>query len=56
MIALFWISIALWLVALLAYALMLGGYSGSRKLLLRVVIFSAIAAMLTGGLYMAAGI
>jgi len=56
MIALFWISIALWLVTLLAYALMLGGYSRSRKFLYRVLIMSAIVAMLTGGLYMAVGI
>jgi len=56
MIALFWISIALWMVALFSYALILSGHTRSRKFLYRTVIVSAIAAMLTGGLYMVVAI
>ena len=54
--SLFWISIALWLVALLAYALILSGPARSRKYLYQTLILSAIAALVTGGLYMLVGI
>lgn len=56
MIALFWISIALWMVALFSYALMLSGQTRSRKLLYITVIVSAIGATLIGGLYMVVAI
>ena len=54
--SLFWISIALWLVALLAYALILSGRARPRKYLYQTLILSAIAALVTGGLYMLVGI
>lgn len=53
---LFWISIALWLVALFAYALILSGHGRSHKYLYRTLVLSAIVAMLTGGLYMVVGL
>lgn len=53
---LFWISVGLWMVALFAYALILSGHTRSKRYLYRTVILSAIAAMLTGGLYMVVAI
>lgn len=52
--ALFWISIALWLLALFSYALILSGHTRRRRFLYRTLLAAAIAAMLTGGLYLAA--
>jgi hypothetical protein len=54
--ALFWTSIALWMVALFAYAVILSGHARSHKYLYRTLVLSAIAAMLTGGLYMVVAI
>ncbi len=77
---LFWLSIGLWVVALVSYALILSGneqlqrrsagmsvfmpfealfhstrYSRSLKYLYRILILSAIGAMVTGGLYLLSG-
>ncbi len=78
---LFWLSIGLWIVALVSYALILSGneqlqrksarmsvfipfealfrsarYSRSRKYLYRILIMSAMGAMVTGGLFLLTGI
>ena len=52
--ALFWISITLWLLALFAYALILSGHTRRRRFLYRTLIAAAVAAILTGGLYLLA--
>ena len=77
---LFWISIGLWVVALVSYALILSGneqlqrtsarasvfipfqvlfrnarYSRSLKYLYWTLIFSAMGAMVTGGLFLLSG-
>ena len=52
---LFWISIGLWLVALVAYALMLSGHVQRRDVLYRASVACAVGAMITGGLYMLYG-
>ncbi len=76
----FWLSIGLWIVALVSYALILSGneqlqrksarmpvfipfevlfrsarYSHSLKYLYRILILSAIGAMVTGGLFLVTG-
>ncbi len=77
----FWLSIGLWVVALVSYALILSGneqlqrksarmsvfipfealfrrvrYSRTRKYLYRILIVSAMGAMMTGGLFLLTGI
>lgn len=53
--ALFWLSIVLWLVSLFSYALILSGHPRHRRQLYRTLILAAVAAMVTGGLYMLVG-